>query len=199
MPNSVSRISTGPVVQLDNNIPDPTIRNSIISPNAVEVRHNRMWRCHYWLLNNCNNFQGIQIKTSQSNPPTIDLQGHTVEELAAAANVSVEVIKSAIKLREEEMLKEKLTQELDQATFIQQQILAAQQQTSVATLPTTQFIPLPSTTPVPSYKAKKHTIIGGHKVSINCAYQQFPLTETHYHCTVSGDECSQRILSSRLW
>lgn len=199
MPNSVSRISTGPVVQLDNNIPDPTIRNSIISPNAVEVRHNRLWRRNCWLLNNCNNFQGIQIKTSQSNPPTIDLQGHTVEELAAAANVSVEVIKSAIKLREEEMLKEKLTQELDQATFIQQQILAAQQQTSVATLPTTQFIPLPTTTPVPSYKAKKHTIIGGHKVSIKCTYQYFPLAQTHYHYTVSGDECSQRILSSRLW
>lgn len=39
--------------------------------------------------------------------PYVDLKGHTVEELAAAANVSVEVIEAAIKMRQQQMLIEK--------------------------------------------------------------------------------------------
>lgn len=38
----------------------------------------------------------------------MDLKGYTVEELAAFANVSVDVIKSAIKLRQQQMMKEKI-------------------------------------------------------------------------------------------
>lgn len=39
--------------------------------------------------------------------PTIDLKGYSVEELAQFANVSVDIIKSAIKLRQQQMMKEK--------------------------------------------------------------------------------------------
>lgn len=40
--------------------------------------------------------------------PLVDLKGYSVEELAAFANVSVDVIKSAIKLREQQMIKENM-------------------------------------------------------------------------------------------
>lgn len=37
--------------------------------------------------------------------PDIDLKGHTIEELAAFANVTVDVIKAAIKMRKQQMKK----------------------------------------------------------------------------------------------
>lgn len=39
--------------------------------------------------------------------PIIDLKGHTIEELASFANVSVDVIKMAIKMREQQMMTKK--------------------------------------------------------------------------------------------
>lgn len=39
--------------------------------------------------------------------PSIDLKGHTIEELAKFANVSVDTIKSAIQMRQQQMMIEK--------------------------------------------------------------------------------------------
>ena len=46
-------------------------------------------------------------ETDTDNFSDIDLKGHTVEELAAAANVDREVILSAIKIRRQQMMLEK--------------------------------------------------------------------------------------------
>lgn len=42
--------------------------------------------------------------------PHVDLKGHTVEELAAVANVSVEAIKKAISLRQKQLIAEQEAQ-----------------------------------------------------------------------------------------
>lgn len=49
----------------------------------------------------------VEYFPKEEQLPAIDLKGHTVEELASAAGVSVEVIKSAIKLRQQQMMTEK--------------------------------------------------------------------------------------------
>jgi len=69
--------------------------------------------------------------------PKVDLMGHTIEELAAAANVSVDVIKAAIVTR-------------------QQQVMAQKQITIATTAPT-----LP---PVTKKPPSKYSLAGGSKV-----------------------------------
>lgn len=44
------------------------------------------------------------MRSTQANLPQIDLKGHTVEELAAVANVSVSAIKKAIELRQKQLI-----------------------------------------------------------------------------------------------
>lgn len=44
------------------------------------------------------------MKSTQATLPQIDLKGHTIEELAAVANVSVSAIKKAIELRQKQLL-----------------------------------------------------------------------------------------------
>lgn len=44
----------------------------------------------------------------QQKMPEVDLKGHTVQELAAIAGVSEEYIRMAIKIRQQQMLKEKM-------------------------------------------------------------------------------------------
>lgn len=106
--------------------------------------------------------------------PEIDLKGHTIEELALAANVSVDVIKAAIKLRQNQMMIEKRNAE----KFSKQKPVKS---TTVGTTPSTTSVEqtekvttqsttktttkLPSTTPyVPKKKVTKKPLKNGYKV-----------------------------------
>lgn len=51
----------------------------------------------------------VEYYPREEDLPNVDLKGHTVEELASVANVSVETIKAAIKLRQQQLLLEKKT------------------------------------------------------------------------------------------
>ncbi|XP_062716030.1 uncharacterized protein LOC109425466 isoform X2 [Aedes albopictus] len=140
MPESVSRISTGPVIQVDNKLSEPTIKNSIVTvPSRSDVT------------------KGTTVVEG------VDLMGHTVEELAAAANVSVEVIKEAIRVRKQELLAQQQYQK-QQAAIVQAQILAAKHATSTTTTTTT------TTTPRP----RRYPTHNGHKV-MNAPKEYYPV------------------------
>ncbi|XP_055549440.1 uncharacterized protein LOC129732516 isoform X2 [Wyeomyia smithii] len=141
MPDSVSRISTGPVIQIDNKLSEPAIKNSIVT---IPPRHDVV--------------KGSTIVDG------VDLMGHTVEELAAAANVSVEVIREAIRVRKQEIIAQQ-QQQKQQAHIVQAQILAAQQATSTSTSTTTT-----STTPRP----RRYPTRSGHKV-MNAPKEYYPV------------------------
>lgn len=68
--------------------------------------------------------------------PTIDLKGYSVEELASFANVSVDVIKSAIKLRQQQMMKEKNMQ-MKRTTTLPQTVKNSS--SKIASFPTTKI------------------------------------------------------------
>uniref|UniRef100_A0A182PGQ5 Chitin-binding type-2 domain-containing protein n=1 Tax=Anopheles epiroticus TaxID=199890 RepID=A0A182PGQ5_9DIPT len=145
MPESVSRISTGPVVQVDNKLQPSAIKNSIMSiPPRRQMTK-----------------PGPTIATGSDAGEEIDLMGHTVEELAAAANVSVEVIKEAIRVRQQELRAQK-QYEKQQAAFVQAQFLA--QQTTPTTTTTT------TTTPRP----RRYPTNAGHKV-MNAPKEYYPV------------------------
>lgn len=90
-------------------------------------------------------------KSTQGILPEIDLKGHTIEELAAVANVSVSAIKKAIELRQkqlmavqEEIIRNKtIEQELKRDEMIAKQLAMYQQEhqkflaTSTTETPTT--------------------------------------------------------------
>uniref|UniRef100_A0A182VZA4 Chitin-binding type-2 domain-containing protein n=1 Tax=Anopheles minimus TaxID=112268 RepID=A0A182VZA4_9DIPT len=149
MPESVSRISTGPVVQVDNKLQSSVIKNSIMSiPPRRQMTK-----------------PGPTIATGSTSTvdaaEEIDLMGHTVEELAAAANVSVEVIKEAIRVRQQELRAQK-QYEKQQAAYAQAQFFA--QQTTPTTTTTT------TTTPRP----RRYPTNAGHKV-MNAPKEYYPV------------------------
>lgn len=99
-------------------------------------------------------FDVTNHKSSSTTPgtlPEIDLKGHTIEELAAVANVSVAAIKKAIELRQkqliavrEDLIRNKtLEAELKRDEMIAKQLAMYQQEhqkflaTSTAEAPTT--------------------------------------------------------------
>lgn len=136
LPTSVSRISQGPVYQIDNHYNSP----------------------------------------HDQHLPQIDLKGHTVEELAIAANVTVDVIRAAIKMRQKQMLAE----QKNYAIQMQQQI-SLQQPTTAFTSPrpttqTTKTIAITTTTQ--AYDTKKvinrPLLAGGHKV-MNAPKEYYPV------------------------
>jgi DNA-binding transcriptional regulator YhcF (GntR family) len=47
------------------------------------------------------------IAEASDSLPRVDLKGHSIEELAAMANVNVETIKAAMKLRQQQIIREK--------------------------------------------------------------------------------------------
>uniref|UniRef100_A0A182NS59 Chitin-binding type-2 domain-containing protein n=1 Tax=Anopheles dirus TaxID=7168 RepID=A0A182NS59_9DIPT len=147
MPESVSRISTGPVVQIDNKLQPSVIKNSIMSiPPRRQMTK-----------------PGPTVSTGAGDGDEIDLMGHTVEELATAANVSVEVIKEAIRVRQQELRAQK-QYERQQAAFAQAQFLA--QQTPPTTTTTT------TTTPRP----RRYPTNAGHKVTVmNAPKEYYPV------------------------
>lgn len=101
--------------------------------------------------------------------PEVDLKGHTIEELATAANVSIDTIKAAIKLRQQQML-------VDMKTTIRPKSKKATTVTTTSVQPSESIKPInklstQSTTTRPiatSYvtkkKATRKTIKNGHKV-----------------------------------
>lgn len=116
-------------------------------------------------------FDVINQKSTSTTPgtlPQIDLKGHTIEELAAVANVSVSAIKKAIELRQkqlmaerEEMIRNKtLEEELRRDEMIAKQLAMYQQEhqkflaTSTTEAPTTAST---TTTTVRTTTARKTT------------------------------------------
>ncbi|XP_035795916.1 SH3 domain-containing protein C23A1.17-like isoform X2 [Anopheles albimanus] len=152
MPESVSRISTGPVVQIDNKLQPAVIKNSIMS--IPPRRQSSSGKPSY----------PSTVTASAADADAtegVDLMGHTVEELAAAANVSVEVIKEAIRVRQQELRAQK-QYERQQAAYAQAQFLAAQQTTTTTTTTTT--------TPRP----RRYPTNVGHKV-MNAPKEYYPV------------------------
>lgn len=99
----------------------------------------------------------------KDDAPQVDLKGHTVEELAAAANVSVEVIQSAIKVRQQQMmLEKKVTSKWRRPTTVQTTpVTLSSESSEKVTTKTTK----PSTTPFMSKKkVTKKVVRNGHKV-----------------------------------
>lgn len=127
--------------------------------------------------------------TAQPALPTIDLKGHTVEELAAVANVSVSAIKKAIEIRQkqliaehEELMRNKtLEEELKRDEMIAKQLAMYQQEhqkflatstTEAATTASTTTTTVrttttkkPTRTPTPKVSAKVIPNIMQSKVS----------------------------------
>lgn len=114
--------------------------------------------------------------TAQPALPTIDLKGHTVEELAAVANVSVSAIKKAIEIRQKQLIAEHeevmrnktLEEELKRDEMIAKQLAMYQQEhqkflaTSTTEAPTTAST---TTTTVRTTTTKKPTRAPTSKVS----------------------------------
>jgi len=132
-------------------------------------------------LSTSNKFESltkVEISPPEEDLPNVDLKGHTIEELAAVANVSVETIKSAIKLRQQQMLVEKKIQKsvadkkkileplTMQTTLHSTTVEKAAESTTQSQRSTTNtnFIKTTSTY-IPKKKVKKHPLQGSHKVN----------------------------------
>lgn len=162
MPSSVTRVSGGQIVQL--------------SPNSI-IEHNSIKR---------EDTKPPQHEISLAKPvPTVDLKGHTVEELAAVANVSVDAIKRAIDLRQKQLIadqevemrrqlveqealqEEEIAKQLALYRYEQQQFLATS--TPPTTVPITTTTTTTTTTPRPTTAKRINTtpkarLGGGQKV-----------------------------------
>lgn len=74
--------------------------------------------------------------TNEQTLPQVDLKGHTVEELAAVANVSVSAIKKAIEMRQKQLMAEQedmmrkkmLEEEMKRDELIAKQLAIYQQE-----------------------------------------------------------------------
>ncbi|ETN57990.1 chitin binding protein [Anopheles darlingi] len=157
MPESVSRISTGPVVQIDNKLQPAVIKNSIMSIPPRRQSSASLGKPSYPSTVTATAAAADGADLTEG----VDLMGHTVEELAAAANVSVEVIKEAIRVRQQELRAQK-QYERQQAAYAQAQFLAAQQTTTTTTTTTT--------TPRP----RRYPTNVGHKV-MNAPKEYYPV------------------------
>jgi hypothetical protein len=132
MPESVARISTGPVVEISESRPEA--QQLVGEPT-----------------------------TQMLTVPQFDLRGHTLEELATAANVNVTTIKAAIEMRQRQLL-EKQEQEMmfmQQLQRQQQHLMATQ--TTRTTTTTTTTTRRPSTTTLKP-RSKYPVAVSGHKV-----------------------------------
>lgn len=101
--------------------------------------------------------------------PEVDLKGHTVEELAAVANVSVSAIRKAIEMRqkqlmaeqEEQMRKQMLEQDAKREEQIAQQLAIYQQEhqkfLATSTIGTPSTTVRVTTTPRPATRAPART------------------------------------------
>lgn len=137
-------------------------------------------------LSTSNKFESltkVEVSPPEEDLPNVDLKGHTIEELAAVANVSVETIKSAIKLRQQQMLvemkiqqsaadKKKILEPLTMQTTLRQSTTVEKttersttQSSPIITTTTTNFVKSTSAY-IPKKKVKKHPLQGSHKVNL---------------------------------
>lgn len=129
------------------------------------------------------------------NVSDIDLKGHTIEELADVANVSKEIIMSAIKIRRQQMLVEKKNQKtipsekvISSTTMKPIKISIFPEISTESSVDTSIKTTLPATLKyVTKKKLKKHNLNKNHKVFI-CNFLVFYLNLNLI--IVLGDECS---------
>lgn len=97
--------------------------------------------------------------------PQVDLKGHTVEELAAAANVTVATIQEAIKLRQQQLLLERRNYASQMKRNIANRVTVptTPATTSIRTTQTTTTTQRSTTPYVPKRKVSNYYIAGGHK------------------------------------
>lgn len=161
-----------------------------------------------------------QSATKADRPlPQVDLKGHTVEELALVANVSVDAIRKAIELRQKQLiaaqetqLKRQMEEEANQMRqrqeadianqlamyqYQQQQYLATStpsstvKSTTVAATTRQTTTRRPATTPRP-------IMAGGHKVISDFNLVDGLIHNVSFFPNRLGNERSKRILSSGL-
>lgn len=124
--------------------------------------------------------------SESENFSDIDLKGHTIEELAAAANVNKDVILSAIKIRRQQMKIEKKSSMISEknypSTFVsyptETTVSTTKSETKSESTTHSPTIKLTTTTPatityVTKKKLKKHPLNGSHKVNENIFYKIF--------------------------
>ncbi|XP_070498101.1 uncharacterized protein [Chironomus tepperi] len=114
-----------------------------------------------------------QDKEDDETLPQIDLKGHTIEELAEFANVTVDVIKAAIKIRQEQM---KNAQKYYTNNFTKRKTALPTEsvtQQSLATQKTTKLVTPAITHTTPKKKVTKYLYTKGHKV-MNSPKEYYP-------------------------
>lgn len=212
LPSSVSRISTGEIIQLDDvdssNIQKVSQVNFIHSEKNETILFQIMFRSKQ--MKNALYANQISENTkyvSDSSLPDIDLKGHTVEELAAVANVSVNAIRKAIEMRRKQLMAERESQTqtkvLSEQDFFQIQthlenLKEKLPKVSAKPIETTVFFTTSApTTPPPVVTAaeivtkknvvKKAVIGGGSKVNI------LHLTIRFVSMSLVGYELNRRI------
>lgn len=120
MPESVSRISTGPTVLVDNSLDHNQVKNSIIPANHRPIDPMQEPLPSRPPIKRVTNPRPILVTpdpTSLSGPALSKLEikpellangthlmGHSVQDLAAATNISVETIQAAILLRQQQLM-----------------------------------------------------------------------------------------------
>uniref|UniRef100_A0A336NAY7 CSON012246 protein n=1 Tax=Culicoides sonorensis TaxID=179676 RepID=A0A336NAY7_CULSO len=153
LPPSISRISSGPVVQFDKNH-----IQSMVSPHA-----------HSFVAPQKTRLTNRVYTEEQPTVPTVDLKGHTIEELAAAANVSVEVIQQAI-YQKQKKLEEEFWANYTRTSSTRQPTTLS---TTISTTSTTRR---PSTKLLQKKPSKKYQLSNpsGHKV-MNAPKEYYPV------------------------
>lgn len=140
--------------------------NSLMTLDLRFNIHPKMRWMKFLYLNNLQAVAHPLVQTFDGEElPQVDLKGHTVEELAAAANVTVATIQEAIKLRQQQLL-------LERRNYASQMKRNIASRVTIPTTPATTSIRTTqmttttqrSTTPyVQKKKASNYYIAGGHK------------------------------------
>lgn len=92
--------------------------------------------------------------------PKVDLKGHTVEELAAIAGVSEEYIRIAIKIRQQQMMKDRMAVKVN-ATTTETSVtdkISVTPTSTIAESTTTEFVFKKKDSPAKPYVPKKKSV-----------------------------------------
>ncbi|XP_037041412.1 uncharacterized protein LOC119078071 isoform X1 [Bradysia coprophila] len=161
LPQSVTKISSGQIVQLDSK---KAVNTNTIYPSNYVKRED----VNQPSIDDQSQFIAPQPFTSPLKLPKVDLMGHTVEELAAAANISVEAIQKAIQMKQQQLLAEQ------QAAMYKQQIEIMQQFATTTKMPTRPSTTTTTTTTTTARPVtKRYQISGGNKV-MNAPKEYYP-------------------------
>lgn len=190
LPSSVSRISTGQIVHANSNIGKMSGIQRVDVNYLLLSKHFSKLILFYFFFslqtfnsrNDQNEAFSQKVSVTARPLPQVDLKGHTVEELAAVANVSVAAIRKAIEMRqiqlmaeqEEQMRKQAVVDEAKREEQIAQQLALYQQEhqkfiaTSTVEAPTTTVRTTTAgrqTRPTRPTSNNKNAMAGGSKVS----------------------------------